>query len=391
MTPKNYCSAPFQHIRIDSSHRGAVFKPCCVYLPQSNDNNSLDKYLNSTELQFLKKHFLSDSNDLPAGCIGCKEQENLNQPSWRTHFNNTFSNITNDEITRIEAVPSNTCNLKCVMCSPECSTSVGAEQKKLGLVKSYYEINNSQTILDAIENIPSLSSVALVGGEFFLTKDNLKILELLIQKNLKVEFTTNATILLPEFLEKLSIIKDLKITISIDGIESSYEFMRYPGKWATTSENIITLKQKIPHAIFISNFVVQVLNLQYLIPTANYLNKLLIPTHFTNIIEPNWLTCAVLTKKEIQCIIELFQTQIKQFHLTKKQHFEINNYIKMLNQITPSKSLRYQFISNMSKILKLRKVDKKLILDHFGVLTTLANEIINLVEMERVELSLYSV
>lgn len=372
MPNKIYCSAPFKSIQVDATNQGVSMRPCCVYQSQTNENKSLDQYLTGQELKDLKQHFMSDRDHLPLGCQRCRQQEDLNQTSWRTHFNNKFSDPSDHVITQIEAFPGNVCNLKCFMCNPNDSTSLASEHKKLGWILDYKEIDNAESILSSIENLDSLKHVSFIGGEFFLTKDNLKILDSTIAKNLSVSLTTNATVLLPQHLKQLSKIKDLEIQISIDGIGSSYEFMRYPAKWIKFDNNVKTLKSFLPQAKIISNFVVQILNLQYLIPTADYLNQSIMPVHFTNIVSPPWLTWTVLTSAETEQLINCLDQQILNYQLTKKQKQEINQYITLLTQSQTNQDHRELFISKMSQIMKVRKINHSVVRQHFGVLSDLS-------------------
>jgi sulfatase maturation enzyme AslB (radical SAM superfamily) len=370
---KIYCPAPFKSIRVDATNQGVSIRPCCAYQSQTNEHNSLDHYLAGQELKDLKQHFMSDRDYLPLGCQRCQQQEDLNQTSWRTHFNNKFSDPDDHVITQIEAFPGNVCNLKCFMCNPHTSTSLASEYKKLGWILDYKEIDNAESILSIIKNLDSLAQVSFIGGEFFLTKDNLKILDLAIAKKLSVSLTTNATILLPDHLERLLKIKDLEIQISIDGIGPSYEFMRYPAQWTGFDKNVKTLKSLLPQAKIISNFVVQILNLQYLIPTADYLNRAIIPAHFTNLVDPNWLTWPVLTKTEIVSLISCLDQQILTYKITTKQKQEIKQYIELLESTKTNLVLRETFISNIARIMKVRNIDHSVVRKHFGILSDLAD------------------
>lgn len=373
MPNKIYCPAPFKSIRVDATSQGVSIRPCCAYQSQTNEHISLEQYLNGQELKDLKQHFMSDKDYLPLGCRRCQQQEVLNQSSWRVHFNNKFPDSQDDGITQIEAFPGNVCNLKCFMCNPDDSTGLASEHKKLGWISTYKEIDNAESVLSAIEKLKSLKQVSFIGGEFFLTKDNLKILDLVIAKNLSVALTTNATVLLPQHLERLSKIKNLEIQISIDGIDSSYEFMRYPAQWSEFDKNIRTLKSFLPQAKIISNFVVQPLNLQYLIPTADYLNRSIIPAHFTNIISPDWLSWTLLTSSETKQLIDCLNQQVLKYGLTKKQKHEINQYIILLAQSQPNQVHREMFISKISQIMKVRNIDQSIVRQHFGILSELAD------------------
>ena len=365
-----YCSAPFNSIRIDATDNfQATYKPCCVYKSVEHKQYSgVAEYLQSSELIKLQQNFL-DNATLPQSCGVCQQQENQNQVSLRQHFNSKFNQL--QKITQLEIFPGNVCNLQCFMCSENFSTALGAEQKKLNLIDNYQEINNVDSCIEAIMSLPELKNVSFIGGEFFLTKKNLEILDLLIQKQIQVRVVTNATVILPAHLERLKKIPGLELQISIDGIQESYEFMRYPGKWNTVDSNIRRLKNELPDAQLNFNFVVQPLNIQYMVPTLDYANRLIIPTRLTNLIEPTWLTWVILTDSEKQQINQLLNQQQTQYKLTTQQTAQVNNYQKTLENTTTDLALRNFFVQRMNKILQYRQIPADKIAQHLAKLPTL--------------------
>jgi hypothetical protein len=140
-------------------------------------------------------------------------------------------------------------------------------------------------------------------------------------------------------------------------------------------ENIKILKTHLPQAKFVSHFVVQFLNLQYMLPTVDYLNQLIMPVNLVNLISPDWLSWSVLTKTEINALISHLNSQVLTYKLTSKQKNQISYYVSTLEHTETNFDLREKFVSNMSSIMKLRKIDQSTIANHFGVLSSLADEI----------------
>jgi MoaA/NifB/PqqE/SkfB family radical SAM enzyme len=374
-----YCAAPFRSIRIDSTNntQQTRYRPCCVYKDQTDSSHTLTHYLQRKEIADLKQYFLSDPDRLPAGCESCHNQEQQNLPGQRTYFNKKFQDH-QDCITQIEILPSNVCNLKCFMCSPSYSTALGHEYQQLKLINQFETYDYEEDCIQAITTLPDLSSVTFIGGEFFLTKQNLKILDLLIAKQISVQVTTNATVLLDSQIQRLKQIRDLELTISIDGIGPSYEFMRYPAKWSEVDSNIRYLKQILPHARLIINFVCQPLNVQYLIPTMDYINQLMITTHISNLITPIWLEWHLLTQLELQQIQKLLQEQLTQYKLTISQRKTVDTYIKQLSTVQSHAEFRIKFVERMQLLLTHRKISTTQILEHFGILSDLGRQIISI-------------
>lgn len=358
-----YCAAPFNSVRVDATDNNqSWYRPCCMYQGKQTYNNILE-YIDSVELQELKQQFLTQTH-LPAGCQACEHQEQQQQVSWRHHFNNKFAD--QRQITQLEVFPGNVCNLRCFMCSENYSTALGAERTKLNLIENYREIDNIDACIDSIRNLPDLTDVSFIGGEFFLTKKNLEILDLVIEKQLGVRVVTNGTVLLPEHMTRLQQISRLELQISLDGIQDSYEFMRYPAVWTEVEKNIERIRTTLKHAQINFNFVVQPLNVQYMIPTVDYANRLMIPIRLTNLVDPAWLTWKILTSQEKTTLIDLLDQQMSQYKLTTRQQKTIKDYQQTIHTVTTVLSDRQIFQQKMSGILKYRNISPEKVQQHLG-------------------------
>lgn len=366
-----YCVQPFINIRIDA---GAEYKPCCHY-KESIPAQSVSQYLKSTALSDLQQHLLT-KKPLPMGCKLCANQENKGQPSFRQRYNHFFDAQNQSKITHLEILVNNTCNLKCFMCDPMYSTALGSERRALGWIESYPIIDHNQHVHDALDQLSDLQSVSFIGGEFFFLKQNIDILEKSIQKKLKINIVTNATVLLPKHLDLLSQAVDTDITISLDGIGDSYDFMRYPATWSTVKENISLLKKTVANHHVHVNTVVQPLNIQYIAPLMEWCNQNLLKIAVVNLQAPSWLEWRILTSSEKQQISDVLDQQCKQFRLTSEQKDILSQFKSTLMVINHDKDFRAQFAEKMHSILTLRNIPKDVIIKHFGVLSDLARAVI---------------
>ena len=363
-----YCAAPFNSVRVDATDNSqSVYRPCCMYQNKQTHSNILE-YIHSVELQELKQQFLTQTQ-LPTGCQACEHQEQQKQVSWRQHFNNKFGN--QKQITQLEVFPGNVCNLKCFMCSENYSTALGAERTRLNFIDHYQEIDNVDACMDSIRNLPDLTDISFIGGEFFLTKKNLEILDLVIEKQLGVRVVTNGTVLLPEHMSRLQQISRLELQVSIDGIYDSYEFMRYPAVWTNVEKNIELIRTTLKHAQINFNFVVQPLNVQYMIPTVDYANKLMIPIRLTNLVDPSWLTWNILTAQEKTTLIDVLQQQLSQYKLTTRQQNTVKDYQQTMLAVTTVPTDRRIFQQKISSILKHRNITPEKIQQHLGQIQSL--------------------
>lgn len=367
-----YCCQPFSNIRLDSNGTGPQFKPCCHY--KDEVASTIDTYLVSDKIRSLKETLLTDSS-LPDACIVCRSQERKNQISWRQKYNEIFKSSTDTEITRFEIFINNTCNLKCFMCSPTYSTALGSEWKQLGWVNDYQSQDYFDQAIDAIKKIHTLNFVSFIGGEFFLSKNVFEILELLVDKKISVGMSTNATTLSNRHLDLLSQLPSVDIQISLDGIQDSYNFMRYPGDWNQVQSNINQLKTALPGQKLHANTVVQPLNFQYISALAEWCNQNLLSINLTNLQMPAWLEWRILTPNEKSLLISHVRQELKNKKLTTSQKQTIENFCLTILDISFDDVYRKEFIDKMSQIVKLRNLSQDQINKHFGCLTDLADKV----------------
>ena len=113
--------------------------------------------------------------------------------SVRQLKNKFFQNIIlqQTDIQELDIFPSNTCNLTCIMCFPKYSSSVSAEQKKLGWITEIHNFDETELVLDSIKKLTNLKYIHIAGGEFFYSKHCLRILEAVKEAKIpNVEFIT---------------------------------------------------------------------------------------------------------------------------------------------------------------------------------------------------------
>ena len=362
-----HCAAIHNNIRVEgSASRGVRILPCCLY---KTDNNyaTLSHYQNSEEIQILKK-----TTTWPAGCHICKSQEELGQLSVRNHNNVIWPDPTKSYGTRFEIFPSNICNLKCLMCSPISSSALAQERNKMQNIKlSVKEFDITEECLDIVQVIDDIESISLIGGEFFLARGNLKILDFAIEKNIPVRVVTNATVILPDHIKKLKQVSKLELQISIDGIDDSYEFMRYPAKWSTFEENIALITKELHPDRINFHYVVQVLNIQNLVPTLDYLNRYRIKTSITNLTHPTWLSWAILDIEEKQKIIDLLQQHQDHYAITNNQKHFVKNLCQTILDSSYDAKSREEFVDTVGKTIKIRKLTDDVVRQQLGIFKNL--------------------
>jgi organic radical activating enzyme len=240
---------------------------CCLLPPNSDINSIRSKMLEGQK---------------PSECSKCWNLEQQGVTSDRQIKNRTYDFYADKDIKIVEEeckqgkyseqiikiYTSNLCNSTCVTCNPQFS-SAWASLKKVQNKK--YAIP-----YDVIENLnySEFKMLTFVGGEPLYEIKNFSILQKIIDsKNTDcfISFVTNGSAPLSD--DKINILqhfKNLNVCLSIDGIESNFEYIRYPLKWNNLQQNLkIFQKLKIDLSV---SFTVSNMNIIYYNETIKWFN-----------------------------------------------------------------------------------------------------------------------
>ena len=245
---KPLCLVPWTSI--DISPQGSI-APCCKYTDDMMNikYSTIKDYVNSDELKTIKQQMLN--NEWPSGCVRCKSEEQNNIKSKRQldyeRWKTPFDNYTEDQgfITASIAF-GNTCNLKCIMCSPSSSSRWRKEYIDVyGVDRPPLEVIDNATSDDIYNALPNAIHFDIPGGEPFLSEVD-KQLELLQRyvdtgqsKEMTLHYTTNAQKYPDEkWWELWSNFKEIDLQLSIDGVNDRYEYIRYPAKTSLLETNV---------------------------------------------------------------------------------------------------------------------------------------------------------
>lgn len=239
-------------------------KPCCRPLPQ----HCTDEWNNSIFTQGIESPAHAQARQemregkWPKICSLCKISENKFGHSARTiYLENTAGSIdytkepTNDDITSLDIKFNNVCNLACVMCNTGSSSQINAfvkDNKHLAPASMGPSINiewMEQEKLQWCKKIISKGKLQIfktTGGEPFAQKHFWQLIDWCIENNLtyfEIQITTNGTKFNRPYLEKLIKFKRVQITISCDGTEGVYEYIRHKSNWEKFKNNIKLYKE----------------------------------------------------------------------------------------------------------------------------------------------------
>ncbi len=233
------CNAPSGSMYLDQ--RGDV-RACCqnAGFPLGNvaDASLLDIW-RGERAQRLRAAVAA--NDLSLGCNFCRWQVEVG--SDEAVFARTFDHLS----VMGEAAPawprqlelslSNACNLQCVMCNGEWSSSIRTHREGLPPLPKVYDDRFFDELADFL---PHLEVVKFLGGEPFLGAESLRVMEMLAASapHVEVHVTTNGTQWSPRIeriLERLRV----HVVVSIDGVrQDTYESIRVGSQLAPVLDHV---------------------------------------------------------------------------------------------------------------------------------------------------------
>ena len=288
----NFCPLPWLSIHVDVN--GDV-SPCCLFSkPVGNITNlaSTKDFLASSEMLKVKEQFRSGV--WPSQCYQCKSLDEQGRPSKRTSDSRFFSSLFGKEITadNVDTISEDAvysqvklgreCNLVCATCSPFCSTSHAAKDLKQGKLSREHYIRlmdeskwaSDKSKIEMLIN-KDTKRIDFAGGEPLLNKKlHFSVLKAVESPEEKiVQYNTNGTVRVdePEYLEIWSKFKEVWLTISVDGINEQFEFMRAPAKFDEVMENLSYYSNLSFKLVITICFTISKLNFMGLYETYDYL------------------------------------------------------------------------------------------------------------------------
>ena len=232
---KYFCYAPFGSIFI--SYNGKA-SPC--YACKAEDSllhKSMDEVWNGPVYEELRNQF--KNGVIPDACSFCRDhlmQENYGSILANKYDHYLLSASGNPVIAELEL--SNNCNLECVMCTGNLSSSIRKNRENLPPIQSQLP---DDFLMQFVNYIPTLRSIELTGGDPFLIDIYYKILQKVETLNPKLDIliTTNANTMTIRAVELLKKNLRLSFNVSIDSLEeNNYALIRKNASLKTALNNI---------------------------------------------------------------------------------------------------------------------------------------------------------
>jgi organic radical activating enzyme len=268
INPESFCIGPWAEVRINTDgSMNFCHAADQTMIPASDNmvNFSIDEYFSqSTSVKSCRKDLIN--GQFINRCHVCMDNEKNGLLSNRQRRNlqaaifpgKDFLPSVDENLSRVLSWKkprfyhislSNLCNLACMMCDPQWSSLLTSTQRKAGILTSKTPLLRdwtqdatiwnkfSQHILDNKEIV----CLHFMGGEPFYHKKFIDLLDVLIDNNhcdFTLSIVTNGSIYDGEIIAKIAKFANVIIEISVESLDPSNDYIRYPSKIDVTQKNI---------------------------------------------------------------------------------------------------------------------------------------------------------
>jgi len=270
--------------------------PCCMmhdtYNPETNQYNSI---LSKEELNGMTPHQIFhhpkfeelrenlSNNIRDSRCLTCWNLEDKNIMSHRLYTRWQFSEEFETDLKEIDISLSNKCNLACRMCNTGSSHQIWEDVDKLkknnkmslfdrasnNSIKSHnlpQNVKNNHLIKWIYDNTDKIKVFKASGGEPLYDNNILNLLRKFIKegnsKNTELVLHSNAMLIDDNVIDLMNHFKSQRHSFSIDGVDSTYDYIRHKANFETLEKNIKNWFVKSTNIYTVNiNFVLSALNI----------------------------------------------------------------------------------------------------------------------------------
>ena len=251
---------------------------------------------NSEYMRSVRKLMLE--GNIPSSCTKCFEEESkgiVSKRIWETgawHLDNLDIPSLIKETEEDGSIPfklqyldlrlGNTCNLKCIMCSPHDSSMWTPEYKKVypifksPLIKKQmgWDENlhdnrwheNPKFWEEIYEQIPNIRQLYFAGGEPLIIKEHKAFLEEIVRRGyasqIHLRYNTNVLMLDEAIVKLWEKFKVVKVGVSLDALGDRNHYIRFPSEWDTIVKNLHILDNTPDNIHVTIALAAQILNIK---------------------------------------------------------------------------------------------------------------------------------
>jgi len=301
---KRLCYAPYSSIFFS---RAGYMSPCYATYQDTSDRwpeTSIDDAWFKGELSKIREHM--SENDLDYACTFCKPlflSHNFGSLLPNKYESYSFCKSKFPQIMEFEL--SNRCNLECIMCDGNLSSTIRKNRDKLPSLREVYD----ESFVTELEPfIPYLKMAEFTGGDPFLIPIYYDIWKMIhkINPQCQILITTNASTMSPRIEKMLEQYSNLHFNISIDSLNPEhYEKIRVHASYERVLQNIITFinychKHKNSCNLLVCPMTINCRDFQELIKFANTNN---ICVHYHTVVKPENLSLKYQTPEYLDDLI----------------------------------------------------------------------------------------
>jgi radical SAM protein with 4Fe4S-binding SPASM domain len=260
----SFCMLGLLHTYI--SPDGTVM-PCCVSdttkppLGNINEISSWNEIWNGEKYkEFRRMMIAGEKNPLCSFCYDTEKFSDISLRKWRnTQFAEDYDyymsqllqtgEMKTSKLKYIDFRFSNHCNQACITCGHSLSSSWYDLLQKLNMptnAPKFIEPTDDKIAYQLIDdNLDSITNIYFAGGEPMLSKYHWYTLDKLIEldraKEIDLEYSTNCSTLKykdKDVLEYWKMFKSVTIMASIDDVGERFNYIRWPAKWDSVSQNL---------------------------------------------------------------------------------------------------------------------------------------------------------
>jgi radical SAM protein with 4Fe4S-binding SPASM domain len=235
---RSACYAPFTSLYFNTN--GDVIA-CCKntsYVLGNIANERLEDIWRGKRAKALRKALAADNFKL--GCEFCEWQ--VGAGSFDQVYAKTFDRLTVRDPepewpVQLEFTLSNTCNLACIMCYGELSSTIRSQRENLPPLPKVYD---DRFFEDLRRFLPHLEVAKFFGGEPFLAQENFRVFDMMIADGITIpcHVTTNGT----QWNKKVERVLEhlpVSLSISVDGAtKATAESIRVNMDFDVVTQNV---------------------------------------------------------------------------------------------------------------------------------------------------------
>jgi hypothetical protein len=256
MQSSNYCSLPFRGMQIECD---GELKPCCHYKPyldKSIKQYHIGEYQNwwTTHLDALRQTVFN--NQIDPGCSDCINSTHPLRKITNKFFSEQPQYTPGVSPEWLDIRFGNFCNLKCMMCTPNNSSQIDQEYKNntsaYNALDIMYHLNyknfsvktvpdnwweHEETFQQVVTIVKNAKYVNFSGGEPLMMPAFYRLLDAM-DSDCIISINTNLTRLTARTIESFKRFQRLSVSVSLDGVGSHQEYIRWGSNWTELDANI---------------------------------------------------------------------------------------------------------------------------------------------------------